>query len=218
MSKVENFSPVSTLDDTFEDEVIGYAMAMEASVVATPVHESNDQLNLDGSAQKNRQNHLFCGCCCDSRRATIVVNMIAIIWYTVLVVAFAFLGVSIAENGLPGDQDDSRQEGANFDDEGHEVLFEGEVMAAVIISAVSIALHIFGIYGAIYYHSTSVGASALGYMLSLGLALVSLNMTGIILCSLFFYAHAILLLEIRNGIMTPYNYENIKACCECCDL
>ena len=88
-------------------------------------------------------------------------------------------------------------------------------MTAVIISTVSVALHIFGIYGAISYQSTAVGASAFGYLFSFVLALYSLNVTGIILCSLFFYAHAVLLLEIRNGIMTPYNYENIKACCEC---
>ncbi|CAJ1963154.1 unnamed protein product [Cylindrotheca closterium] len=218
MSNKEGFHPASTLD-TFDDEVLGYAIAGDAAV-ATPIHhEAVDQgirPIVGGNDARNRSNHLFCGCCCDSRRATIVVNMIAIIWYTVMIIVFAFLGVSIAENGFPGDEENNaQQDGGDFDDEGRDVFFEGEALAAVIISTVSIALHVFGIYGAIYYQSAAVAASAFGYMFSFALALLSLNMTGIILCSLFFYAHAILLLEIRNGIMTPYNYENIKACCEC---
>lgn len=212
----EEFHPASTLD-TFDDEVIGYAIAADA----TPIHESDSNqarpIAGGGGDAKKRSNHLFCGCCCDSRRATIVVNMIAIIWYTVRILVFAFLGISIAENGLPGDEENAQQEGGDLDDEGHDRFFEGEVVAAVIISSVSIVLHVFGIYGAVSYQSTAVGASAFGYIFSLVLALVSLNVTGIILCSLFFYAHAVLLSEIQSGIMTPYNYENIKACCDCMD-
>mmetsp|Transcript_1812 Transcript_1812/g.4104 ORF Transcript_1812/g.4104 Transcript_1812/m.4104 type:complete len:123 (-) Transcript_1812:396-764(-) len=122
MSK-EDFHPASTLD-SFDDEVVGYAIAADPAV-ATPIHESDNQVRpiAGGNDAKNRPNHLFCGCCCDSRRATVVVNMIAIVWYTVIIITFAFLGISIAESGLPGGEDNAQEEAENFDDEGHDVFF-----------------------------------------------------------------------------------------------
>jgi hypothetical protein len=71
---------------------------------------------------------------------------------------------------------------------------------------VALVMHTIGIYGAINYKKWAVLVSAVGYV-----SAMSANNLGLVWVILFLYPHVVLITEIHNEVMTPYNYERIKA-------
>jgi hypothetical protein len=162
----------------------------------------------------NRENHLYCGCCCDVRRATLVVNAISISM-NVIAMIFLFFGVHyMAKNAdkIAEDMDDdqAKQDFAKIAKNGTLPLIEA---FADIFLIVSIFLHACGIYGALKYQTWGVAVAAVAYGLTLLIHLVSLNIIHVIIAGLFFYPHVILIKEMKEGIMTDYNYHNVASCC-----
>ena len=80
----------------------------------------------------------------------------------------------------------------------------------------SIVLHGFGIYGALYYQKWAVIVSAAGYGIALFFAVIGLDFMTIILKLVFLYPHLAFIKELDEGIMTDYNYANVKSCCDAC--
>jgi hypothetical protein len=85
----------------------------------------------------------------------------------------------------------------------------------VVIGIVVPVSHAIGIYGALYYKAWAVMVSVLGYVISIITAIGALSFVGLVLPILFLYPHVVFITEMQNEVMTPYNYERIKICCDC---
>jgi len=155
-------------------------------------------------SSKNRDNHLFCGCCCDVRRATIVLNLIVIlleIWMVIL--AFAWSEV--------------------YEKEHYSQLLktpsDDNMTTLVVLVVPVLLLHICGVYGALKFKVWAVKLSAMTLVI-IPFVLNAFTTIDIIcttavnfVCVFVMYPHLILIKEMEAGIMTDYNYEKVRACC-----
>lgn len=133
---------------------------------------------------------VYSGCCCDTRTAVIVVNIISL--------GFACLGlVSLAPR---------------FDQPALERF--GLLIAALVIGIICNAL---AIYGAFAFKKTFVMVGLVWFCVEAILSLaLFLDFIGALVALVFAYPHLFLFREMRQGIITPANYPNERACCECC--
>jgi hypothetical protein len=188
---------------------------MSFPTIETGVHYTPLGFSADGSNHNsNRENHLFCGCCCDVRRATLVVNAITITM-NVLFMILLFFGVNfVAKNAdqftEDMDDDQAKQDFEKLAENGSLQLIE---VFVDIFLFVSIFLHACGIYGALKFKTWGVTVAAVSYAIAFLINLISLSPINIFISGLFFYPHVILLKEMKEGIMTDYNYPNIASCC-----
>lgn len=165
---------------------------------------------------RGRENHLFCGRCCDVRRATLAVNILTIVMNLLFMIAmfFGFEFVMKNADAIAEDMDDDEAKEAfeNFAKSGSLQLLEAFVD---IFFVVSIALHAIGVYGALKYQVWAVMVAAISYGIAFTIALLGFNIMNMFLTGLFLYPHIVLIKEIKEGIMTDYNYERVRSCCDC---
>jgi hypothetical protein len=169
------------------------------------------RLMQQGRCKPRKQGHTCCGCCCDVRRAVIVVNLLAGT-YLLMIVQWIVAVVALR-------------------DEYNYTFWVLLVMNCLQLVPVGM-----GIFGAVYYNGWFIGVASLHYTLQFlfycnvslydaidlaGLIDVPLAMpidepfataVAMALCA---YPHFMLISEIRGGIMSPENYENEQHSC-CC--
>ena len=87
----------------------------------------------------------------------------------------------------------------------------GVILAFGVLSLVFFSI---GIRGATKFNTCMVATAMIYHGVSAVVNLIALNIFGMLLSVLFLYPHVMLLLEMRNGIMTVENYPNEKkGCC-----
>jgi hypothetical protein len=152
-----------------------------------------------------RKAHVCCGCCCDTRKAVFVVNIISLCLYglgSTSVIALA------AARNLGQYDDDAVNQGLN-NVTGVTIGFTlGFMVVGMILNAVAI-------YGASSFHRYCVLVGGLWFVFEAVRSLAYLDFAGAIMAAFFVYPHAVLYTEIKNGIMTRDNYPNEKVCCDC---
>jgi hypothetical protein len=159
--------------------------------------------------------HTLCfNCCCDFRRAVLIVNAITI-GVKLLVMMGVAIGISYIGKNLEdvendiADDDVRKQVDSLFKSgtvAGFEIFFE-------IIESVSIGLHACGIYGALKFKRWGIVVSGTAYALNLFGSVISADFGGIIVSSLFLYPHIQMYNLMKVGIMTDYNYHKVASCC-----
>ena len=156
---------------------------------------------------------LFCGCCCDVRRATLIVNIITIV-LNLFTFVFMFVGFNFVTNNLDAIEEDmnsqDKEDLENFVKSGGFALLE--VMMSIFLF-VSIFLHAVGVYGALKFQKWAITVAAASYGVGVVLHLLGMNLIHVVISGLFLYPHIVLIQEINQGIMTDYNYENVANCC-----
>jgi len=174
-------------------------------------YDGGDAVNL----RQGRSNHLFCGFCCDSRRAVLSVSAILI-----AIKLFSMIAVAVAAKFVEENADTIEQQLA--DDDATIKSIDGflkggglEVLEAVleIFGFVSIGLHLCGVYGAIKFKRWGVIVGAVPLGLGCVIGLFSLDFFTLIIDGLFLYPHIVFLKEMNEGIMTDYNYHRVASCC-----
>ena len=163
-----------------------------------------------------RQGALCCGCCCDFRRAVIVINALSIV-FGVISTLVAF-GSSASIHNETYDADDVLQ----LDNDRDSAIQYG--IAAGIILAISVVFNIVGLVGAIKYNIYMVGANMVWLIVSFVVAVLierkwledsSLSEDGegflgigpgAIERVLYVYAHAGFVSQVRAGILTKETY------------
>lgn len=149
--------------------------------------------------------HMCCGCCCDTRKAVIVVNIISLCFGTL---GFIFLAALTSDSFAE-----------QFDDDATKTALgeiDGQTVGAVIaFGVVSMICYAAGIYGASKFNKIGVLIAAVWYSVDVVLQAVSFNFGGIILNGFFLYPHVVLYQEISKGIMSPTTYDQEKQCCSC---
>jgi uncharacterized membrane protein len=171
-------------------------------VLAEP---QKDGIAVSGSAV-GKQGHSYCGSCCDSRRAVIIVNIIN--------VCFASLGL-LALGGVMAASSQS------YDDDEVQAAFsslsETNASMGVMIALIAVKLvcNGVGIYGAMTYNIWMVGVSLAVYCLNFATGIINSNIFTLVMYGCFAYPHFFFIQEVRRGIMSEVNYVNEKQSC-CC--
>jgi hypothetical protein len=108
------------------------------------------------------------------------------------------------------DDDKYRKQVDQFVDEGGIQIFETIID---FFSIISIALHTCGIYGALQFKQWGIIVAGSTYALSILFGIISLDLGSVLMGALFLYPHIIMYKEMKEGIMTDYNYHKIAHCC-----
>mmetsp|Transcript_4345 Transcript_4345/g.6617 ORF Transcript_4345/g.6617 Transcript_4345/m.6617 type:complete len:173 (-) Transcript_4345:162-680(-) len=161
------------------------------------------QIGVPFGVRSSKEGHSCCGGCCDMRRATIIVNIITII-LSMIVIVFVIERIVLLDR-------------LYYDNTAK--MFEvvkgiSNPVLIFILCAYSVCLAI-GISGAISYNKNFVVVSLIAYCVKCGIAAYMNDPMVVITQALFAYPNAVLVKEIKDGIMTPHNYENEKQSC-CC--
>ena len=164
-----------------------------------------------------KQGHMFCGCCCDVRRATVAVNMVSII-YAVISMITVSITVGNAKQNETNDP-----YAYTYNDQLKTVL-----TVSIIASIIGICFSIAAIIGAIKFNIGLVGSNvvwlAIGFITTIA---VSAPATGYsygavnilfylaFLC-FFLYPHIMLIYEIKGSktmSQESYTPREEKSCC-----
>ena len=153
-----------------------------------------------------RRAHLCCGCCCDTRRASIVVDIIT--------ATFSALGlfslVAVTSDGYQSQFDDDATIAALNDFNASGAV--GWSMAFMAIGMIAGGV---GIFGAYKFNQVCVMIAAVYHAVACIQGLIFLNLGGAIMSGFFAYPHFVFYKEMKAGIMTPVTYPNEQACCGC---
>jgi hypothetical protein len=161
--------------------------------------------------QKGRESHLYFGCCCDVRRAVLILNIVTIVMNFFAMVSF-FVFVRITQDHVSEITEQMSEDVSEKDFKTGLHVFEGFLDAIMLIS---IFLHAFGVHGALKYKTWAIKVAAVAYGIPFTWAVLNFDFVTFILGGVFLYPHIVLIKEIETGVMTSYNYENVQACCVC---
>ena len=159
----EKFLPLATGEDPETGLPTYYPNNSTTSTAASynnsysVVSSSTTGLNISGSEEEphsssSSTSHLFCNCCCDCRRACLVLNAISIVLKIIMICIIGIGGKYISNNiqQIETDIDDDayRKQVDQFVEEGGIQIVETVVD---FFSMISIGLHICGLYGALHF-------------------------------------------------------------------
>ena len=186
--------------------------AISATVVERPVGMIESFLG----PTNGKSSHLYLGCCCDSRRAVIILNSITIVLSFILGLLFfvsvRLYGSEIKDSIINAVDDDAF---AGMDDDSFNAMLAAFLSVFEVFMLFAIIIHGFGVYGAIKYKRWAVIIAALSYGLPFAGAVFQFQIVPIIIGALFLYPHVVFLDEMKKEIMTEYNYPNVATCCGC---
>ena len=151
--------------------------------------------------------HACCGCCCDTRRAVVVVNIVSISFATLALLSLTLLTTSA---DLASQLDDDEVQA--FLDE-----MDGASLGLTIgIAVLGIICNACGLFGAYKFHQISIIIASIWYVVEMIRAGVYLDPFGVVMAGLFLYPHIVFYRELSSGLMTPVSYPSERQCCECC--
>mmetsp|Transcript_44231 Transcript_44231/g.94157 ORF Transcript_44231/g.94157 Transcript_44231/m.94157 type:complete len:178 (+) Transcript_44231:130-663(+) len=174
--------------------------------------DSTPLIAIDGGGAKEEKiGHKICGCCCDSRRAVIVLNVINII--------LTVIGMSIVvfANNSPDLDKALVEQGISVEDweKSYKIFMAVYSIDIVILTIVAL--------GANLYNICSVGLGliwALAYMTfsiwANGSNSTAVTIAGAAISFLIkLYIYGVFISEVKDGIMTPETYprEEFSCCC-----
>jgi hypothetical protein len=182
------------------------------------VSSSTTGLNISGSEEPHSSSssasHLFCNCCCDCRRACLVLNAISIVLKIIMICIIGIGGKYISNNiqQIETDIDDDayRKQVDQFVEEGGIQIVETVVD---FFSMISIGLHLCGLYGALHFKQWGIIVAGSTYTVSLLFGILALDFGAVVMGGVFLYPHLMMYKEMKEGIMTEYNYHKIAHCC-----
>jgi len=198
----EEFRPVAVaqalqIDDGFDDERL------------TP--------NTEG------KHVLFFGCCCDMRKATMVINGISLV-ATSLALLFTMMGGGAIAQGMTDISDQLDDDYATSNLNTGEVGVGAVVGIVLAVEIVSIVFAGIGFYGALRFKMWALVTTAVVLSIRFLYNLITtaslgrywfVNLPSILLSAMWLYPHIFMIHLMKKGIMTPSNYKNVESCCQC---
>ena len=212
------FSNRTVTMDSNEDFHHSLSKYPDSSTFATENQFENEnalRFEIDDEILPNTAKYhmYFCGCCCDFRRAVLVVNGISIVLRILLMVGVAILPSFVAKN-----LDDV--ESAIDDDETREQIDTYAKSGNLAVVAAIVEVVAIGIYGALKFQQWGIRTALSFYAFSMLLVMMSIRADNIIpsfvnlsFAAVFVYPHVCMLILMRAGIMTNSNLHNIAKCC-----
>lgn len=176
---------------------------------------SFDASGENGFSDNASNHHTLCfNCCCDFRRAVLIVNGIAIgikLMEMIGVVVFIhYLNDNLEDIENDLDDDTARKQVDSMFKSGKvaglEWFFE-------ILETIGIAIHACGIYGALQFKQWGIIVAGCMFGLQFAVSLFSMDFFSILLSGLMVYPHVCMYNLMKAGIMTPQNYHKVASCC-----
>ena len=168
--------------------------------------EGNEYVAMQPAKLAGKQSHACCGCCCDTRRAVIVVNVISMCFAALAILSIALMS--------------SDAYAAQFDDDNIVTALndiDGATVGMTIsFAAVGMVCNASGIFGATKFNKWAVMVAGSWYLVELLRSLAHFDIGGAIMAGFFVYPHVIFWQEMRKGIMTAATYPQEEQCCNCC--
>jgi hypothetical protein len=166
--------------------------------------------------------HRCCGCCCDSRRAVIIVEIIFGMVFNGIAILLAFSAANVANNTV-----------AALDDDSYDSLVADVNRAAAVSSSiygVGMVVSLIVIYGAVSYRSSLVALGIVwtvvqtvigivfqakaytdyGYSYPIYDAVMRIGVSGLLIYPLAIFIH-----EVKRGVMSKETYPREEHSC-CC--
>ena len=213
MTSKEAFLPVPTEEDSAIPTYRPDGPGSQSFAGSLSVEEGGGGGDL-GYSNSRERHFLFCGVCCDHRRAVLVVNGITIGLQILNMIIVTILASYVEKNltDIEADisDDQIRDKLDKFVKEGGMQIAESVVDGFGIVS---IGLHGCGIYGALHFKQWGIITAGCTYAMFLVMGILSTNFAGVIMNSLFLYPHYYMLKLMKEGVMTDYNYHKIATCC-----
>ena len=181
-------------------------------------NETTYELGHDSMPKK--RGHKCCGCCCDVRRAVIILNIVNIL-LLINVFVQELIGRKTAQENIANGT-------VPFDDDymiaSYQKIADMSVARIVSVNLLRAIISAIGIFGALHYNVYMVGITGIMYSVVAVIAFVNMFLVEkyafmlvgtILLQGLFAYPHFVFIHEVRKGIMTPATYPEEKQSC-CC--
>ena len=165
-----------------------------------------------------------CGCCCDYRRAVIVIAILFIIWTAIALVLNVTASVTPSLN--------------NINDDQVEDIINANTTVSIIAAAIGLVMAIVALLGARLYNIPMLIAAVVWYFVNYGLYIwtwianvnaannvesntvtyrypIGLIIIQAVITGLWVYPHIGLIVEIKKGIMSRETYprEEYSCCC-----
>jgi len=185
--------------------------------------------NDDGPRQPPRRGALCFGCCCDMRRAVIIVSLLSVV-FALLSIPTTSYAVNYWNKSKEQWEEDTEYSELVRQLDGTIKKHRTQMIAFISVSVFSA---ICGLVGAAKFLAWPVYVPILWYAAStilewvfsaqianeyqeynVGVPVFSLAVSTAVAC-LFIYPHVGFVREVRRGIMTKENYPNAQASC-CC--
>lgn len=183
---------------------------------------SNNETTYDlgHDSMPKKRGHKCCACCCDVRRAVIILNCVNIL----LMINALYQELiwrktaqeNIANGKVPFDDDYMIAE--------YQKVADMSVARIVFVNLLKGIISVVGIFGALHYNVYMVGITGIMYSILAFMAFVNMFLVEkyafilvgtILFAGLFAYPHFVFIREVRKGIMTPETYPEEKQSC-CC--
>lgn len=198
--------PMASAETEKETPDLVEEKARETTIVVQGGEYVPMQLEGGKMAPNCKQSHACCGCCCDTRRAVIVVNIISMSF-----AVLAILTISIVSSDKYAESIDDDQVLAALAE------IDGSKLGVTIgFASAGIFCNACGIFGARRFNQWAIIVAGLWYVIEFVRSLVYLDLGGAIMSGFFAYPHVIFWQEMRKGIMAPATYPHEEQCCNCC--
>jgi hypothetical protein len=177
------------------------------TTAATSRMEKTDWVNAT-----ERTGHSCCGCCCDMRRAVIIINAINSVFVVLMALLFGLFTTDKAVEASMEVYDDDvtlNELQITMDLTGRDKF------VIYLFFAFLLSLLTMGILGARYFKSWMVGIPGILYCVNAVFCLILGGWIPAMIAGLYAYPHVLLILEIQRGSMSTERYamEQQSCCC-----
>lgn len=193
-------------------------MSAEIEKASLPVVQGDEYVQHESQPSRS---HTCCGCCCDTRMAVIVVDLVSISFAFLEILALSALA-SLSRSSASQIPDDFYDQ---FDDDEVKAMYQEmavdevagiPIWVAIVLAVIHLLCNASGIFGAYKFRKIAVLVASVWYGLECIRALVYLDLVALVMAAFFLYPHIVFYREVSSGIMSPITYPNEKRCCDCC--
>jgi len=214
MASKEPFLLVPTTEDEAEQQFL--ARPNERSTLAGSLSVEiggvggDDENDIDSLATAEHEHLVCCGCCCDFRRAVLVINGMSIVLKILemlgMVIFASFVSHHLDEVEAEMDDDEVAKMSDAFVKSGMLTVFE---VVIEIYEAIAIGLYACGIYGALNFKRWGIITAMVTHLFQ---GVIMMSFVNILITLLCLYPHLYMLHLMKAGIMTEQNYHRIEYC------
>ena len=139
----------------------------------------------------------------DTRIGIIVVNVIGVIFYTLMVISVSLL----LGDTLQYDDDQVQKV--------MDTLDNTKTGFTLFLDFLGLVCTISGLVGAVTFNKTATSVGGYWYLFEAARSIFHLDIVFFLVALFFSYPHAVFYHEVNNGIMSKESYPREKACCNC---
>ena len=139
-----------------------------------------------------RRGKTFCGCCCDMRRAVIIVDIIYLILLAIQVFLYVLV-LTLGDDVVAVHNDDD----FIYDDDFDYGDVASSARQMIAITCLEIVLVGIAVYGAISFSASKVFVGLITYSIGIFVSFALMSLVGLLINGFFVFPHLFLYMEIK---------------------